>query len=114
MRNYEEDMEMAEMTNKSFQTVFTGESAFFEGTDPEPNEPQLREIDVTVQEATTLMNFEVRKAQGPDGVSSWARVKCSEQLADTIRKLLVTFLVKRCVPLDCKGYSSYFKEWNKR
>ncbi len=51
----------------------------------------LSEIEVTVVEVRIMMeDLDVRKVQGPHGVSNWVLKECRDQLAHKVYKLIVT------------------------
>lgn len=59
----------------------------------------MSEIEVTVDEVRIMMeDLDVRKAQGPDGVSDWVVKECRDQAAHMIYKLIITSLREGVVP----------------
>ena len=70
-------LQLAEVMNKSFQTVFTRESEF-RMDNVIATENLMENIKVDVKEVKQLMaSQDIRKAPGPDGVSNWIMKECS-------------------------------------
>ena len=87
--------------NKCFQLVFTKEKNF-EGEREEHKANVLREMHMDVQEVKKMMiDLDVSKVQGPDGVSNWIMKECSEQLAEIIHIIVCSFKEGK-VPLAWK------------
>ena len=98
---YENAEEMAEVINNCFQSVFTGESDFQCQRAMVINEVGLCEIQVAINEIRKIMEEQdVREASGPDGVSSWIVRECSQQLADNIHSVIMSFLAEGKVPIE--------------
>lgn len=99
---YEEARKQAEVMNKSFQSVFTKEGEF-EREQRVTKERVLSEINVGVEELKKLMkNLDVRKAQGPDGVSNWILRECRDQLVEQIHNIIESSLQEGKVPSEWK------------
>ncbi len=70
----------------------------------------LSEIEVTVDKVRIMMeDLDVRKAQGPDGVSDWVVKECRDQPAHMIYKLTITLLKGKelCPTLEESRYSPH-------
>ena len=92
----------AEVMNKSFQSVFTKEGEF-EREQRVTKERVLSEINIGVEELKKLMkNLDVRKAQGPDGVSNWILRECRDQLVEQIHNIIESSLQEGKVPSEWK------------
>ncbi len=81
-RYTENDREVCEELNKRFQEVFTIEQG--EVTvlgEREVNQAALEEFEITREEVKRhLLDLDVRKAVGPDGISPWVLKECAEAL----------------------------------
>ena len=103
----EKEEEMAEILNDYFQSVFTEEGPFKKPMSLNVGVDGLGEVEVTVGEVKEMMDdLDVRKAQGPDGVSNWVLKECSVQLADKIHKVIATSLNQGMMPKDWKRADS--------
>ncbi len=75
---YVDELEMGEAMNKCFQRVFTRECVFDEPPGSGLRGPCLNNIEFSASDAVNEMeNLDVRKSQGPDGVSNWVLKECS-------------------------------------
>ena len=89
-RTYQTAKELSEVMNESFKSVFTVEGAFIEPNTIEAQEG-LMEVVVQKQDVDRLLrNLDVRKAMGPDEVSSWTLKECKEQLIHPIWEVITT------------------------
>ncbi len=88
---YENAYSQAEIIDKSFQSVFTRESSFIEPFKTTRNKA-VEKIEVDISEVKKIMETDVIKPLGPDGVSNWILRECSEQLADKIHSIIVMSL----------------------
>ena len=112
----EEEELMAEELNKCFQKVFTNEETFNEPDIETTDEEGLDTIDVLEDEVCEMLEkLDVRKAQGPDGVSNWVLRECKAQLANKICGLIAKSLQQGQVPKDWKRANivPIFKSGNK-
>ena len=99
-----DEVVMAEIMNEYFQGVFTRESDFEEPNGPRLTGPYLNNIAFTVKDVTSEMEkLDVRKSQGPDGVSNWVLKECNEQLATRVYTVIESSLTEGVVPLDWKA-----------
>ena len=112
----EEESEMAEALNNYFQEVFTKERDFIEPDSGPIEDGGLGEIEISNEEVREMLReLDVRKASGPDGVSSWILKECGDQLASKIRKLIMYSIQEGKVPKDWKRADivPIFKSGNK-
>ena len=99
----EDEELMAEELNKCFQKVFTNEETFNEPDMEMTEEEGLDEIEVLEEEVCEMLErLDIRKAQGPDGVSNWVLRECKAQLANKICGLISKSLQQGQVPKDWK------------
>ena len=93
----------AEILNDYFHSVFAEEGTFNGPVVPNENAEGLSNVRVTVNEVKTMMeDLDVRKAQGPDGISNWVLKECSNQLASKIYGIITNSLEQGVVPNDWK------------
>ncbi len=99
---YQDALDMEEVMNKSFRSVFIVEGEFDAGRDKLMRNI-LSTVPVSYEEILKMMEeLDVSKATGPDGASNWILKESREQLADKIHSLVVTSLSQGRVPKDWK------------
>ena len=99
----EDEKLMAEELNKYFQKVFTNEVTFNEPDIGTTEEEGLDAIEVLEDEVCEMLEkMDIRKAQGPDGISNWVLRECKDQLANKICRLISNSLQQGQVPKDWK------------
>ncbi len=95
--------EVAEVFNRYFHSVFTKENYFRGEMTALEKGTDLKEIKISVEEVKNMLeDLDVRKAMGPDSVSSWILKECSSQLVSVLHNIISTTLVKGRVPIVWK------------
>ncbi len=90
------------MFKRYFHSVFTKENDFRSERTALEKGTDLKEIKTSVEVKNMLEDLDVRKAMGPDGVSSWILKECSSQLVSVLHNIISTTLVKGRVPIHWK------------
>jgi len=112
---YEEEEEISELLNNSFQSVFTNETEFEE---PRVRHEVMKMKEITVEVAEIekyLKELECRKATGPDEVSGWVLKECREYLTKPLHHIISSSINSGEVPLEWKRANivPLFKSGNK-
>ena len=83
--------------------MFTSESEFHVPPRPALGGPHLQVIEFTEADmANKMEKLDVRKSQGPNGVSNWVLKECSKQLSGKICAIIKRSLAEGVVPQDWK------------
>ncbi len=94
---------VAEVFNRYFHSVFSMENYFRGERTALGKGTDLKEIKTSVEKVKNMLeDLDVRKAMGPDGVSSWILKECSSQSVSALHNIISTTLVKGRAPIDWK------------
>ncbi|XP_076062422.1 uncharacterized protein LOC143037755 [Oratosquilla oratoria] len=101
---YTEDLEMAEVMNNHFKSVFTREKIPNCDIDKNKKSPLMNEFTASLKEISEhLSRLDVRKSHGPDGIANWILKECKEELTDKIHILINSSLKEGKIPEDWKN-----------
>ena len=99
---YKDMKALADVTNRSFNEVFTREKEFVRPRGVQ-DQGRMEDLQVTIQEINNILNsLDGKKATGPDGVSGWILKECRDELKDKLHSIICTSMNHGTVPQDWK------------